>query len=212
MLTSAIDHLVVTAPTLASGIQHVEQSLRCKMQPGGQHPRMGTYNALLKIGDQCYLEVISADPGATSPSRPRWFELDSLLPDTRPRLATWVLRTNDIDTVSKATKIDLGIVEEMSRGSLEWQITIPPDGRLPFHGVAPTVIQWKAELHPANKLPESSASLIQLVGHHPNARHITAMLNAASFKGPFSVAEPPDGVSIGLTATFRTQQGMVVLS
>jgi len=212
MLTSAIDHLVVTASTLAAGIQHVEQSLGCKMQPGGQHLRMATYNALLKIGEQCYLEVISIDPGAMSPSRPRWFELDTLLPDTRPRLATWVLRTNDIDNVSNATEIDLGIVEEMSRGALAWQITIPPDGRLPFQGIAPAVIQWKDELHPASRLTESSVSLMQLVGHHPGARHITALLNAASFEGPFSVVEPPDGVSIGLTATFQTPKGIVILS
>ena len=90
MLSSAIDHLVVTAPTLASGIQYVEQSLGCKMQPGGQHSRMGTHNAILKIGADCYLEVISIDPDAEPPQRKRWFELDTLLPETRPRLATWV--------------------------------------------------------------------------------------------------------------------------
>ena len=212
MLTSDIDHLVVTAPTLASGIQHVEQSLGCKMQSGGQHPRMGTHNALLKIGDRCYLEVISIDPSTTSPSRPRWFELDTLLPETPPRLATWVLRTNDIYTVSNAAEIDLGIVEEMSRGTMEWQITIPPDGRLPFHGIAPAVIQWKGEVHPASRLPESSVSLMQLAGHHPSAQQITALLNVASFDGPFSVVEPPDGVSVGLTATFQTPKGMVILS
>lgn len=212
MLTSAIDHLVVTAPTLASGIQYVEASLGCKMQPGGQHPRMGTYNALLKIGDQCYLEVISVDPAATPPLRARWFELDTLLPDSHPRLATWVLRTNDIDKVLNATEIEFGIVEEMSRGSLDWQITIPPDGRLPYRGVAPAVIQWKQELHPALKLPASSVSLMRLGGLHPDARHIAAMLTAANFHGPFSVATPPDGVAIGLTATFQTPRGAVVLS
>ena len=212
MLSSAIDHLVVTAPTLASGIQYVEQTLGCKMQPGGQHPRMGTHNALLKIGVDCYLEVISIDPNAVVPRRKRWFELDTLLPETRPRLATWVMRTNDIDRVTNSTDHALGVVEEMSRGTLEWQITIPPDGRLPFHGIAPAVIQWKDDVHPASRLPESSVSLLQLVGRHPDARHITALLNAASFEGPFSVAQPPDGVSIGLTADFQTPKGMVALS
>ena len=212
MLSSAIDHLVVTAPTLASGIQYVEQTLGCKMQPGGQHSRMGTHNALLKIGDDCYLEVISIDPDAQPPQRNRWFELDTLLPETRPRLATWVMRTNDIHKVTNATDLELGVVEDMSRGSLEWQITIPPDGRLPLHGIAPAVIQWKDDVHPASRLPESSVSLLQLVGHHPDARHITALLNAASFEGPFSVAQPPDGVSIGLTADFQTPKGLIVLS
>ena len=212
MLSSAIDHLVVTAPTLASGIQYVEQTLGCKMQPGGQHPRMGTHNALLKIGVDCYLEVIAIDPDAVPPQRNRWFELDTLLPETRPLLATWVMRTNDIHKVTNATDLDLGVVEEMSRGTMEWQITIPPDGRLPLHGIAPAVIQWKGEVHPASKLAESSVSLLQLVGHHPDARHVTAMLNAANFAGPFSVAEPSDGVSIGLTATFQTPKGLIVLS
>ena len=212
MLSSAIDHLVVTAPTLASGIQYVEQTLGCKMQPGGQHPRMGTHNALLKIGADCYLEVISVDPDAESLQRKRWFELDTLLPDTRPRLATWVMRTNDIYKVTNATDLALGAVEEMSRGTLDWQITIPSDGRLPLQGLAPAVIQWKGEANPALKLAESSVSLLQLAGLHPDARYITALLNAANFEGPFSVVEPSDGVSIGLTATFQTPKGLIVLS
>lgn len=102
---------------------------------------MGTHNALLKIEVRSYLEVISIDPDAVSPGRKRWFELDTLLPETRPRLATWVMRTNDIDKVTNATDLELGVVEEMSRGTLEWQITIPPDGRLPSHRIAPAVIQ-----------------------------------------------------------------------
>ena len=212
MLSSAIDHLVVTAPTLASGMQYVEQALGCKMQPGGQHSRMGTHNVLLKIGVDRYLEVISIDPDAEPPRRKRWFELDTLLPETRPRLATWVIRTNDIHKVTNATDLDLGVVEEMSRGTMEWQITILPDGRLPLHGIAPAVIQWKGDVHPASKLPESSVSLLQLVGHHPEARHITALLNAASFEGLFSATEPPDGISIGLTATFQTPKNLIVLS
>jgi hypothetical protein len=212
MLFSAIDHLVVTAPTLASGIQYVEQTLGCKMQPGGQHPRMGTHNALLKIGGDCYLEVISIDPNAVVPQHKRWFELDMLLPQIRPQLATWVMRTNDIDRVTNSTDHALGVVEEMSRGTLEWQITIPPDGRLPFHGIAPAVIQWKDDVHPASKLVESFVSLLKLVGRHPAAQQITAQLNAANFEGPFSVTEPLDGVPIGLTATFQTPKGLIVLS
>ena len=122
------------------------------------------------------------------------------------------MRTNDIHKVTNATDLELGVVEEMSRGTLEWQITIPTDGRLPSHGIAPALIQWKGELHPAPKLAESSVSLVEFVGHYPDGRQITALLNAASFEGPFSVVEPSDGVSIGLTATFQTPRGMVVLS
>ena len=74
------------------------------------------------------------------------------------------------------------------------------------------MIQWKSDVHPASKLAESSVSLLQVVGYHPDARQIMALLNAASFEGPFSVVEPSDGIAIGLTATFHTPGGMVVLS
>ena len=47
-----IDHLVVTAPSLAEGVAFVEQRLQVKMQPGGRHEGMGTHNAVLRIGRQ----------------------------------------------------------------------------------------------------------------------------------------------------------------
>lgn len=135
------------------------------------------------------------------------FELDTLLPETRPRLATWVMQTNDIHKVANTTDLELGSVQAMSRGTQEWQITIPPDGRLPLHRGAPAVILWKDEVHPAPKLDKSSVSLVQRVGHHSDARQIIALLNVASFEGPFSVFEPP----AGLTATFQKPKGQVVI-
>ncbi|MEI7700760.1 MAG: VOC family protein, partial [Planctomycetia bacterium] len=48
MLLTELDHLVVTAPDLGSGIEWVEHRLECRMQPGGRHPRMGTHNALVR--------------------------------------------------------------------------------------------------------------------------------------------------------------------
>ncbi|MEZ6031777.1 MAG: VOC family protein [Planctomycetaceae bacterium] len=212
MFSSAIDHLVVTAPTLTAGIQFVEQQLGCRMQPGGRHPRMGTHNALLRIGVNCYLEVISIDPDAVAPARSRWFELDRLLPDARPRLATWVMRTNDIFKVANTTGAALGAVEEMSRGALKWQITIPPDGQLPFSGLAPAVIQWKGDDHPASKLADSSVSLLQLTGHHPDAGSIRDLLHAVHFEGPYMIFESTAEIPIGLEATFQTSNGLIVLS
>lgn len=212
MSGSAIDHLVVTAPNLAVGIDYVERSLGCKMQPGGEHPRMGTHNSLLKLGDQCYLEVIAIDPNAASPQRPRWFELDTLAANSRPRLAGWVMRTNDIQRVAQLPQLNVGPVEEMSRGTLEWQITIPSDGRFVCDGIVPSVIQWKGETHPASRLPDSNLAMIKLEAVHPQARNINDWLECAGFEGSLNLQAPADNSTIELTALLQTPNGVVRLS
>lgn len=209
MPISAIDHLVVTAPNLAVGIEYVEQALRCKMQAGGHHLRMGTHNALLRLGERCYLEVIAIDPNATQPQRSRWFELDTLSANCAPRLAGWVMRTNDIQRVAQLPQLVIGSVEEMSRGTLEWQITIPDDGRLLCHGVAPSVIQWKGDTHPASRLLDSNVALVRMEALHPEARRINDWLSIAGFDGPVSIQTPPDGSTIELSALLQTPNGLV---
>ena len=209
MPSSAIDHLVVTAPNLAVGIDYVEQTLGCRMQPGGQHPRMGTHNALLRLGDRCYLEVIAVDPNASPPQRPRWFELDALAANSRPRLAGWVMRTDDIQRVAQLPQLNVGPVEEMSRGTLEWQITIPADGRFVCDGIVPSVIQWKGETHPASRLPDSDISLIRLEARHPQAMNINDWLASSGFAGSLNLQAPADETSIEFTALLQTPNGVV---
>jgi hypothetical protein len=53
-----IDHIVITAPDLEVGAEFVRQTLGVIPQSGGAHPRMGTHNLLLRLGDSLYLEVI----------------------------------------------------------------------------------------------------------------------------------------------------------
>jgi hypothetical protein len=207
MLLTELDHLVVTAPDLRSGIEWVEHRLECRMQPGGRHPRMGTHNALVRIGPRSYLEVIAIDPDAAPIQRPRWFDLDSLHSGAAPRLATWVLRTNGIRDVAEKLSGRAGPVEAMTRGTLSWQITIPVDGKLPFSGLLPAIIQWDSEPHPATLLPESPVSLVQLIGFCPEASEVHQCLASVGSDGElrFSVPEQPGGT--GLRAVFRNAAG-----
>ena len=63
-MNAFIDHLTITAPSLERGAAFVAEALGVALQPGGEHPRMGTHNQLLRLGDDCYLEVIAANPVA----------------------------------------------------------------------------------------------------------------------------------------------------
>ena len=148
-MSTHIDHLTVTAFSLEVGAAFVSQVLGVMPQRGGEHPRMGTHNLLLRLGDTLFLEVIAPNPVAQAPARPRWFGLDRLGADSSPSLSTWVARTADIQASAAAASEPLGEIEPMSRGTLNWLITIPADGCVPLSGCAPALIEWHADVHPA---------------------------------------------------------------
>jgi hypothetical protein len=206
-----IDHLVITAPSLVTGTAFIQRTLCVAPQPGGQRPKMGTHNLLLRLGDTAYLEVIALDPAAPAPQRPRWFALDSLSADAPPALATWVARTSDIAATATASEEALGPVETMSRGALEWLITIPPDGAMPLNGVGPALIQWRSPDHPASLLADQGLMLTRLNLYHPQPDRVIRLLHSLEFLGPVEVLPTAAGTPPRLEAFITTPQGVRVL-
>jgi len=200
-----IDHLVVAAPSRAVGIQYVAERLGVTPQLGGDHERMGTHNGLLRLNDKVYLEVIASNPEAPKPSRTRWFALDN--PQLKePRLVTWVVRTDDI--YKTASRVSFGKIEAMSRGNLNWLISIPPAGQVPMNGAIPILIQWLTNLHPSDTLNESGCELLDLEIRHPNAEEVNRILERINFASPLvrcreSLDDPPQ-----LLATIKTPNGV----
>lgn len=207
-----IDHITVTAPTLEAGAAFVRQAIGVEPQPGGEHPRMGTHNLLLRLGDDLFLEVIATNPAAPAPSRPRWFGLDTLAPNALPALSTWVARTSGIHTTAAACTEPLGKVEPMTRGPLNWLITIPADGVVPVDGIAPALIEWHTDRHPASTLPDVGLSLIRLELFHPDPARVSRMLSSISLEGPVIVSSVAEGVVPHLVAHIGTPHGPRTLS
>ena len=211
MPRSQLDHIVITAPTLALGVDYVREALGVTPQIGGEHPRMGTHNHFLRLGEKIYLEVISINPNAPSPQRPRWFGLDQVGLDELPRLATWVARTDDIEGATSASPIPLGSVEQMTRDQLHWHITIPEDGGLPCQGIAPTLIQWPAGMHPTTTLEDLGCSLARLECFHPDAERVSAILAAIGFDGEVSLRPIQPGARPYLVAHISSPVGLCQL-
>jgi hypothetical protein len=216
MPACSIDHLTVTAPSLEAGAAFVEQALGVPLQPGGRHARMGTHNRLLRLGESLYLEVIAPDPAAPAPGRPRWFGLDGLAADARPRLATWVARTDDIAASLAAASEPLGAAEPMARGDLRWLITIPADGQLHLGGVAPALIQWQQPAHPAASLQDHGCSLVRLQSCTPQPARVEALLASlglgAALQVQVQVQALPAGEPARLVAHIDTPAGRRLLS
>lgn len=212
MQRSHLDHIVITAPSLAAGADYVHQTLGVAPEGGGEHPLMGTHNRFLKLGDTTYLEVIAVNPDASAPDRPRWFELDHIGADQSPQLATWVVRTNDILAASFAAPVPIGDVEPMTRGELRWLMTIPPDGRLSLQGIAPMLIQWPPGIHPTRSLPDMGCRLVRLEAFHPQAPKIKDLLSHIGFEGDFQVRPLPSRERPFLVAHIDSPGGLRHLS
>ena len=207
------DHLVVAATTLADGIEYVADITGVAPQPGGRHVAMGTHNALLRLGERFYLEIIAIDPDGTKPPRRRWFGLDDIALQAelmlRPRLIHWVARTDAIERAAAACPIALGPIHPMARGDFRWRITIPDDGALPGRGVVPTLIQWDVPAHPADRLPHSSVSLDAFAATHSDPAPVRAALAKLDLEGAVRVSYDRE---TRLAAMLRTPRGVVTLS
>ena len=209
---ATFDHLVVAAVTLADGIEYFAEMTGVAAQPGGKHVAMGTHNALVRLSERTFLEILAIDPEGTKPARPRWFGLDHIALQAelteRPRLIHWVSRTQGIEAAAAACPIPLGRVHSMARGNYRWRITIPDDGSLPGKGIMPTLIEWDVPQHPADSLPNSNLSLLTLAATHPEPAPIRAALTSLRLNDAIQVTYDRD---TRLAAMLRTPRGIVTL-
>lgn len=200
----ALDHLAVSAATLDEGVAQVEAALGVRLAGGGQHAHMGTHNRLLGLGD-LYLEVIAIDPAAPAPAWPRWFDLDHFAGP--PRLTNWVARCDDLGAELALSPDGTGRPVALSRGDLHWRMAVPGDGRLPFGGGFPALIQWDGP-HPVERLPDPGLRLTRLEIAHPEAAALAEAL-AGRIDEVRLVIVP--GERLAMQASFATPQGTRLL-
>jgi hypothetical protein len=205
---AGIDHLVLGAPDLESGVSFVEGLVGVRPAPGGRHPRWGTHNALLALGPRSYLEVISPDPARDRPEPPTIFGLDGR--DT-PRLVAWCIRDPDLEgrlARAAAGGLLLGQILEGGRTTAEgealtWRLSDPEVGA--SDGIVPFLIDWGGTSHPARVAPRGG-ELVSLRAEHPDPDRIRGMLDALEVGLPLARAPEP-----ALVAVIRTSLGEVRL-
>ena len=213
-MTCQLDHIAIIAPSLKDGIVWVRECLGVSPQIGGQHAVMGTHNMLLRLGDDCFLEVITIDPNATKPAHPRWFDLDATerLQDhwhDGRRLRAMVARTAILaETVGQSPEL-LGQPMRLTRGDLAWDFAVRADGRLPMDGAVPHLMDWGARGTIAPRLPDLGCRLIELVLETPAPAAIQGIYDRIGLAGAPTLRQGP---TQKLMALIETPNGVRLLT
>jgi len=179
-LLTRVDHLVYATPDLDLGIDTIEKRLGVRATPGGQHPGLGTRNALVALGPSSYLEILGPDPGQPKPTGPRRFGIDGL---EAPRIVAWVAKGTELEKLSAAAArqgVRLGAVIPGSRRRpdgvvLAWRYTDP--ATVLADGLVPYFIDWGTSPHPSATAAHG-ATLVQIRAEHPDAPGVQKMLDA----------------------------------
>lgn len=203
-----VDHLVLATPDLEQGIEFVRDRLGIDAVPGGHHPVYGTRNALVSLGESCYLEIIGPDNKVLDTEEVKVFGIHEL---DGPRLVTWAANGSELEEFVESARremIDLGAVTLGSRRQpdgreLTWHFTDPLAAR--NGGVLPFFIDWGDTGHPARSL-ENACQLLEIRLYHPHAEEAQRRLGVLGLELPVESAEDPR-----VTARIRTPKGEVEL-
>jgi len=197
---------MVGASDLDAGIAWFEKLTGVRPVFVGNHPGVGTRNAIVSLGPRQYLEILAPDP-AQRDGRARILPLLRSL--TLPRPIAWGARTSNIDEMRRKTEaagIQYGPPTPGSRTApngrmFEWVNMLPldfPNQLLPFF------IQWKSP-HPSEDSP-AGCKLARLHFESPDDDVETDRFRKLGLRGDIRRAARPR-----MVVTLITRQGRVEL-
>lgn len=202
-----IDHIVYAVQDFDGAIDWFEKQTGIRPTFGGYHTTQGTKNALLDLGNQCYLEILAIDSNNTKIKPPRWMGIDQI---DRPQLTRWSLKSGDLKSDSdilKAHHSEMGNIQggqrKMSDGSLlTWQLLMPLP--TPKIELIPFMIDWQnSKAHPTSQLAKA-CELISLHFMHP---HPTSLQQV--FKQICIDANITTGKEILIKAKIKCPKGII---
>ena len=219
-----IDHLVFGVPgSLGSAMDAFEELTGVKPVVGGKHPKLGTENALVAIGNGAYFELLCRDPEQSlegpevDAGQRLWMGMESLQ-GMESTMLTWATDRGGAiaEAVSAAQDqgYDPGDVTDFARkkadgSTLRWSLAYRHYTREhmgPGRGIVPFLIDWKGHQTPAAAAPRG-CELVELRAEATDvvatARHLRAVgIDPSDLKLQL-------GKKDRLIATLRTPKGLV---
>lgn len=163
-----IDHIVYAVANLELSIEKFKKATGLEVYAGGEHPDWGTHNAIVRIGEQTYLEFLAKKKTGQPVHNQTWMGLDFLDGD---KITRWALASKDVEQDVKYLqkyKQELATIVIGSRAidehkMLNWLMTTV----LPSPEVepAPFLIDWKKSEHPTSAIPQNCSIKSFIIEH-----------------------------------------------
>jgi hypothetical protein len=205
-LAATFDHLLWGVRDLNAGIAALAERTGVFAVRGGQHPDLGTHNAIATLGRKRFLEVIAPDPALRAGALAgRLAELKT------PTLIMWAARTTSAAETAKraeaegyqAAVID-GHRDRADGTTVRWTNVF-----VTGHGggtLVPFFIEWRDGRHPADDAPKG-LRLRKMCAECPEPEALRAVLDALEVHLPVS-----KGPAARLVAVLESPRGRVELS
>ena len=203
---ATLDHLLWGSRDLDTATAVLFQRTGVQAVFGGHHPELGTQNALARLDDRVFLEVIAPAPALPAGGLAR--ELAKL---AEPALVMWAARTASASGLvarAKAVGLTATVVEghraRPGGGIVRWTNVF-----VSGHGagtLVPFFIEWDGDYHPSEDAPPGLA-LAGFAIETPDPARLRAIFSALDLK-----ASVHKGRRDRLRATLDTPHGRVVLS
>ena len=200
---TAVDHLILKARDLESGVAFLADRLGVASVQGGRHAGFGTHNAIVPLGST-YLEILAVYDAEEAGSNPfgRW-----ALEETNEgiRVDAVVLRTDDLDAICMRNDLKPVSMTRVRPDGVELSWRLAGLDSAISQGL-PAFIQWDVDdqLLPGTALARLENITLSSVEIRGDVGRLTSWIGDA------------DGVSlsegaIGFSAVFDTMHGQVTI-
>lgn len=202
-----IDHLVYSVLNLDKAIADFESLTGIRPSFGGYHSTRGTKNAVLNLGNNCYLEILTIDEENKNISPPRWMGVDFI---KKAQMTRFALKSEDLEKDSRILQKynpQMGEINggqrKMSNGKmLTWEMILPLAA--PAVEIIPFMTDWrKSEVHPTDSMVEE-CTFIGFKFTHPNPEFITTVLSELGMN-----VEVEKGENIEIRAVINSPKGII---
>jgi hypothetical protein len=206
IVPATCDHILWGATDLSSAVAALRELTDVRAAAGGQHPDLGTHNAIAALGGKRFLEVLAPDPALKPGALTR--RLAAL---TAPTLIMWAARTaSAAETAARAEAegYQAAVIEGQRRR---------PDGRVvrwtnvfvSGHGcgtLVPFFIEWHGDAHPSDEGPQG-LKLHTLRAETPQVEGLRSVLEALDVR-----LHVVKGATPRLVAVLDTPRGRIELT